>query len=59
MDSYKYVYFASGFVSKVGGKVAGDYFVDIALATGHYPLHEHNETLIYGTFVLIHIKHTT
>ena len=25
MDSYKY--FASGFVSKVGGRVVGDYFV--------------------------------
>ena len=27
---------------------------DIALATGHYPLHGRNETLIYGTFVLMH-----
>ena len=31
----------------------------IALATGHYPLHGHNETLIYGIFILMHIKHPT
>ena len=30
---------------------------DIALATGHYPLHAHNGTIIYGTFILMHTKH--